>query len=174
MTREPRNSAMTQAQFQALLEAYGAASERWPADRRAAALALLERSAAARLARAEAAELDALLDRATAEPPSAALRARILAAAPAPAVPARSAMPAAPRRRRWRVAKGRVAEAIGQLWPGGPAWRPALALTGALMLGLAVGYAAPPPVLAGSSEPAVVSGLDNLIFGVLEPGETLL
>ncbi len=73
------------ARLEALLGAYGAARERWPAERRAAAEALLARSPAAQTLYAAAARLDGLLDAARVEPAPAHLVGRVLAAAPEPA-----------------------------------------------------------------------------------------
>src|SRR5262245_13525280 len=78
-----RPAVMTLQQLQQLLDAYGANPERWPAEERATALALLAHSTAARAQRNEAARLDALLDLAPVALPSAELAAQILAAAPA-------------------------------------------------------------------------------------------
>ena len=72
------------ARFEGLLDAYGAEPRRWPADRRAAAEALLARSSEARALQAAARRLDALLDAAPAEPAPAHLIGRVIAAAPAP------------------------------------------------------------------------------------------
>jgi hypothetical protein len=67
--------------FQHVLDAWGGDPRRWPADRRAAALALAgsDVRAAALLAQAQA--LDALLDQAPVQAPSLALRTRIAGAA---------------------------------------------------------------------------------------------
>lgn len=75
---------MTIERLRLLLDTWGAASERWPATERAAALALIARSPDARALRDEAVRLDALLDADPADAPSDALVARVLAAAPAP------------------------------------------------------------------------------------------
>lgn len=80
---DDRRSIMTLQRLQQLLDAYGAASDRWPEEERAAAVLLLQHSAAARAQREEAARLDALLDLAPHAQPSAELATRILAAAPA-------------------------------------------------------------------------------------------
>ena len=77
------------ARFEALLDAYGAEPRRWPADRRAAAAALLARSPEAQALRAAAARLDGLIDAARVEPAPAHLIGRVLAAAPKPAAPRR-------------------------------------------------------------------------------------
>jgi hypothetical protein len=74
---------MNETRLLELIDAYGADPERWPAGDRAAALALLARSAAARTALAEASELDRLLDAAPAPvAPTPVLAARVLARAP--------------------------------------------------------------------------------------------
>ena len=123
------DDSMTIERFVALLESYGAAVERWPADERPAALALLHASADARQHRDVAARLDALLDRATVPPPSADLLDRIVTAATT-TVPAREPFarrashdrtPAARRSgttRRWRrvAAAASVAAAAVALW----------------------------------------------------------
>src|SRR5690349_13576018 len=72
------------ARFEALLDAYGAEPRRWPADRRAAAEALLKRSPEAQALHATAQRLDALIDTAPAEPAPAHLIGRVIAAAPQP------------------------------------------------------------------------------------------
>ena len=103
------------ARFEALLDAYGAASKRWPADRRAWAEALLARSREAQALHAAAARLDGLLDTANVEPAPAHLIGRVLAAAPS-----------APR------------AASGKGWFAG--WfKPAAGLAFAAVLGLALG-----------------------------------
>ncbi len=75
---------MTIDRLRDLLDAWGASADRWPADDRAAALALIARSPEARALRDEAARLDALLDADPIDAPSDALVARVLAAAPTP------------------------------------------------------------------------------------------
>jgi len=65
-----------------LLDAYGAAAERWPDTEREAARRLIAQSAAARARWEEAADLDRLLDAVPAEAPSSSLAARVIAAAP--------------------------------------------------------------------------------------------
>ncbi len=74
----------TLARFEALLDAYGAEPRRWPADRRAAAEALLKRSPEAQALHASARRLDSLIDAARAEPVPAHLVGRVIAAAPQP------------------------------------------------------------------------------------------
>jgi len=74
---------MTLDRLQQLLDAYGADPMRWPEEERAAALAMLARSAEARAALADAERLDAILDLAESAEPSSDLAARIVAAAPA-------------------------------------------------------------------------------------------
>jgi hypothetical protein len=67
---------MTHERLQEILDAYGANPERWPAEERAAAAALLARTPALR---EEAARLDVLLDRVPVERPSDGLVERVLA-----------------------------------------------------------------------------------------------
>jgi hypothetical protein len=82
----------------ALLEAYGAAPERWPDAERDDARRLVEESAAARTLWEDAAHLDGLLDAVPAAQPSPELVVRVLAAAP--------------RRRPTRVWRGVLAAAV--------------------------------------------------------------
>ena len=67
-----------------LADAYGADLRRWPASERAFAESLLAADPSLTAVLNEAATLDALLNAAPAPVPSAALTARILAAAPKP------------------------------------------------------------------------------------------
>ena len=87
--------------LEALLEAYGADPERWPAAERDQAVALLASSAEARALQREAATLDRMLDLAAPPAPSPELMADILAGA--------SVSPW----RRWAA----------MLWPFGPIWK---------------------------------------------------
>ena len=73
---------MTIERLKALAEAYGADLRRWPASERPFAESLATADPAARAVLAEAATLDALLDASPRPAPSAALAARVLAAAP--------------------------------------------------------------------------------------------
>lgn len=73
---------MTIERLKALAEAYGADLRRWPASERPFAESLVATDPAARSALEEAASLDLLLDASPRPTPSAALAARILAAAP--------------------------------------------------------------------------------------------
>lgn len=73
---------MTIERLKALAEAYGADLRRWPASERPFAESLVATDPAARAALDEAAALDVLLDASPRPTPSAALAARILAAAP--------------------------------------------------------------------------------------------
>ncbi len=105
------------AKFEALIDAYGAEPRRWPADRRAAAEALLEISAEARALRDAGARLDGLIAAAPVEPAPAHLVGRILAAAP-------------------RSRAARRAGAGG--WLAG-LWKPAIGLAFAAVMGIALG-----------------------------------
>lgn len=101
-----------------LLDAYGADPARWPADERAAALALLAADARARAMQAQARALDDWLATDLPTPPGDVLRARILASTPTPAD--------------WR-------EFVRELWSVLGGWRlvlPACALSLSLGVGL--------------------------------------
>jgi hypothetical protein len=73
---------MKAQRLHALAEAYGADLRRWPASERAFADSLIAADPSLKAVLDEAAALDALLDAAPAPAPSAALVARVLAAAP--------------------------------------------------------------------------------------------
>lgn len=75
---------MTQERLRNVLDAYGANPDRWPAEERDAALALVARSAEARTLYTEAARLDELLDRLPLQMPSVDLTHRVLADMPSP------------------------------------------------------------------------------------------
>jgi hypothetical protein len=77
-----RPPTMTLQRLRQLLDAYGASPDRWPAEERAAAVALLADSVEVQSQRDAAACLDALLDLAPVVPPSTELAARVLAATP--------------------------------------------------------------------------------------------
>lgn len=97
---------MSLHRLRALLDAYGAAPDRWPMEERAAALALLAKSPEAQRLRAASAQLDVLLDQAPTPHASAALIDRILTAAHAPGTvaPAIRIAPASPISQRMRRA----------------------------------------------------------------------
>ncbi|MFZ5670860.1 MAG: hypothetical protein ACOY4K_15340, partial [Pseudomonadota bacterium] len=76
---------MNADRFRDLAEAYGGSIARWPAETQDAAFAFLMRDPAeADAILAEARDLDAALDAAEVPAPSAALRRRVLEAAPPP------------------------------------------------------------------------------------------
>jgi hypothetical protein len=104
--------------FEALLDAYGAAQQRWPAARRAAAEALLARSREAQALHAAAARLDVLIDAAKVEPAPAHLFGRVLATAPS--------------------ASARASAAERKGWFGG-LFKPAAGIAFAALLGLGLG-----------------------------------
>jgi len=83
-TRQPDIRPVTLERLGVLLDAYGAAAERWPDTEREAARWLIAQSAAARARRDEAADVDRLLDALPVEAPSSSLAARVMAAAPRP------------------------------------------------------------------------------------------
>ena len=73
---------MNRERFFSIVDAYGAEPRRWPEAERAAALAHLEADGEAAARVREAAGLDAVLDESRPLAPSAALRSRVVAAAP--------------------------------------------------------------------------------------------
>jgi anti-sigma-K factor RskA len=133
---------MTVARFHSLVDAYGAAPQRWPAAERAAAEALLAGSGEARLKLAAAQGLDAALDALSAPPPSARLVARLEGL---------SRPAASPERRRRRFAL-----------PAMAAWRPA-AYAATCLAGVMVGYLAMPgaPLLRTAPEIVDMAVLDG-------------
>ncbi|MCH8183119.1 MAG: hypothetical protein IID55_08045 [Proteobacteria bacterium] len=135
--KEP-GTAMPLGRFASLLDAYGAAPERWPEVDRAAAAALLADSEDARTLRREAAPLDDALDLVEAPAPSPELARRVEELI--------SERPVTAGRR--LVTKPSLARRLGA-WRA--AWRPAiLAASGAL--GLAAGIAAAqPPQTTGTA-----------------------
>jgi hypothetical protein len=78
MTRD----SMTMERLAAIIAAYGARADRWPAAERDAAQAMLARSPEARALLAEATALDGLLDAVLALSSTPAMRAAVLATAP--------------------------------------------------------------------------------------------
>ncbi|MBI1239102.1 MAG: hypothetical protein GC199_07135 [Alphaproteobacteria bacterium] len=119
---------MTLDRLTELLDAYGAASARWPAAERADALALIEKSPEAQALVAEATALDDALSGIPAVPVSPALRARILLDAERLLRPAPQPVVHAPGWRNW----------IAQIWPG-PVWQPATAFALSIALGGVMG-----------------------------------
>ena len=150
---------MALARFRTLLDADGAAPHRGPADRRAAAEALLAVSTEAKAARDEAAALDAMLDLAPAPAPSPELMARVLAAAP---------QRARARRRGWL---GRL---FAGLDPAGTPFRPAGALAAALILGVLTGFLVGPDNAAEGLNGMTLTNVDALAFGPIEELEVSL
>jgi hypothetical protein len=96
-------SQMPLAQFRALLDAYGADPNRWPPEERDAALTLLARSPEAQRWRDATAQLDTILDLASAPTASPGLTERILWTV-RPQAPRRASFHASRRTTpRWRV-----------------------------------------------------------------------
>ena len=114
---------MTPERLRHLLDAYGANPSRWPAAERDAMRALLAHSPGLARWQRQAAELDALLDRATLPAADRAFMAGIADAG------------ATPLWRHWAAS----------IWPFGPIWKPALGLTMAALLGAVLGYVTTPP-----------------------------
>jgi hypothetical protein len=127
--------------FAVLVESYGASPDGWPEDEREGALWLLEQSAEAVRMHQDAQALDLWLDAAPDVEPSAALRARVLDAAPMPETS-------------WSERWSRV---IATIWPFGPTWQPATALAAAAVLGLTFGLAAPEQTEVSSEGEMVVA-----------------
>jgi hypothetical protein len=116
-------STMSLERLRALLDAYGANPDRWPAEERASALALLEQSPQAQRWRDASASVDALLDHAPGFEGSATLIDRILTSTPAPAPSANRTPPPyrylTRRVRAWRTLAAAVplaAAAVVMLW----------------------------------------------------------
>ena len=132
------------------LEAYGASPERWPDAERAAALTLLSGSDEARRSWADAASLDALLDRSDPPPhPSSGLIERL------------SAIPTVPSTSRQATSDGLVGR-LTALVTGRPAGRPiAFALVG--LLGFAAGFGSYQlaDVRTGNVERRVINSADT-------------
>jgi len=112
-------SSMELTRLAELLDAYGGDPGRWPAAERDAALALLASSPVARAQQQAAALLDAGLDAYSVAPPSAALRAAVIAASPRPRVG-------------WRASLAGLWQDLGGWQLAGPAFAASLAL-GALV-----------------------------------------
>lgn len=115
-------SAMNQARFSELLDAYGADLERWPAAERGPAQAWLSASPESRSLRLQAALLDDALDQYTLAPPAAALRQSLLGAA------------VVPRQRSWRESLAELWRDLGGWHLAAPAFAASLALGAVLPL----------------------------------------
>ncbi|MFT6583195.1 MAG: hypothetical protein ACJAU6_003647 [Alphaproteobacteria bacterium] len=131
--------------FQAILDAYGANPDQWPAEERNAAQHLAETSSTAQAMMTDAAALDQFLDAARGAIPQAEPSPELLADILAAATPAA--------RHRWTAL----------LWPFGLVWKPASALAMAGLLGLFLGAITPLPGATGSS--VVYDDLDALLLG---------
>lgn len=132
---------ITLERFAAIVDAYGASPERWPAPERSAADALLAASAPARALLAEARMLDGLLAAAPLEAPSDALVERLMAARPrALAALAPAAKP-----------RGLFRELVDAIWPYGSPALPTGALAASIVLGVALGSVSEISVLNGSA-----------------------
>jgi hypothetical protein len=146
---------MNETRLKRLIEAYGAEPERWPDAERAAAMALLKKSAEARALVAEARRLDRLLAAApvgsTAPAATAALRRRIAA------LPEESA-PGAP------AAGSRT---IGP-WPAIRLWPSVAGLAAAGLIGFVVGWTELPPV-GDQADVGYLRELVGLTGGELQP-----
>jgi anti-sigma-K factor RskA len=118
-------------QLRTIVDGRGPRLEEWPVAEQLAAEALMADSAAARALLAEARALDRLLDTVPALSPTPALRAAILATAPARPQAGQSLF-------------GRLAEAATDLWRELGGWRLAgAALAASLVLGILAGGTLP-------------------------------
>jgi hypothetical protein len=115
---------MTMAEFQHMLDAYGAYPPRWPADKRNAATRLLAEESQARQALARASRLDATIG-STLDVGSAD-GSRVLAAL--------AAQPLPPQRHRWWALPTALLNVDFT-----PAWPRVAALAGVAVLGFAIG-----------------------------------
>lgn len=114
-------NTMSCTRLSEILDAYGADPEHWPANERAAALALLASSAEARALAQAAQALDQLLDRWQPLAADVALTARVLAE-----------IAQAPQPRAWRNLLARIWDDLGGWRLAAPAFAASLAM-GALL-----------------------------------------
>lgn len=148
-SRMPPAGPMTLERLKTILDAYGAQPGRWPAEERAAAEALVARSAEARTALAEAEGLDGALAAWQPEVPEAAL-ARLTATT---AFPPPQAAPA-------RAGRPRTDRNSGNWWGGrlqAALWPRAAAFAGMAMLGIAVGLSVDPAYSDGTGDDAIAT-----------------
>ena len=144
---------MTIERLRDILDAYGADPLHWPPNERITAQAFAARDPRAVALVAEAEALDRLLDMAPVQAPSAALAARVLARRPKVS---------------WLQSLWR------DLFPGTPAWRPALGLCAALMMGVGVQAAAADRLgLNESGDIAATSDDTATDIAPLSGGETI-
>ena len=122
-------SNMSLARLTELLDAYGVNHLRWPAAEREQALQFLQSSASARALHAQAFALDESLDSWLVAPPSAALKAQIMASF-------------APKSSNWRSILAEFWRDIGGWRLAGPTFAASLAL----------GAIAPPWLAAGGTD----------------------
>ncbi len=113
---------MSLDRFAELVGAYGASPARWPAAERAAAVALMKASAAARRLAEDADRLDRLLDSPETAPATRVLQERLLATF---------------------AGRGRVRATISFAGYAPARWLPAGALACSLLLGIAMGTQVP-------------------------------
>ena len=108
-------NSMDLTRLSQLLDTYGADPGRWPAAERAAAMALLAASDAARAQQRIAAQLDGALDSWEVSPPSRSLRSAVIATAQPP-------------RSRWHASLVELWRDLGGWQLAGPAFAASLAL----------------------------------------------
>jgi hypothetical protein len=144
----PTSAKMTQARFAAIVEAYGADAERWPAAEKEAAKGWLALNPLAQTLLSQSNGLD-----------------RILCISDLPAVSAtleRRMMEDFDRaRQRWSLR--RLADVVADaVWPGGPLWQPACAFGLALAAGLGIALFAPFDIPQQDEASSSVFALDTV------------
>ncbi len=143
---------MTRDELRHLLDAHGAAPSRWPADRRAEAVALIGSDAGARADLEAARTLDAMLARFSAvSAQDEQSAARVMGTLNGPL----------PRQRRpfWRVPAALLD------WQFAPAWPRVAALAGCLLIGFSIGIAGLDRSLARDDTQVVNRDIGTMVFG---------
>jgi len=149
-------SMMTETRFEELAAAYGADVSRWPNEEQAGARALLETSAQAQTALADAKALDAALDLWDAPQPSDALMARILG--DAAEVSLGQAPDAAPAQSAPAKKPGLMSRLFGD-W----GWRPAGAMAACLAIGFVAGLSGAPAPVGSTNDVGSVENEETLM-----------
>ena len=145
--------------FRALMDAYGAVSERWPEEERSGAVALLAISGEATALRREAERLDAALDLVPEVAPSQALMARILSECEEPRPAARA---------RW------IDTLVEAIWPDGRIWQPLGAFATAAVLGLVLGFSQIGIGSVSTDDAFAGVDLDAFAFAAVDDGDLSL
>ena len=147
---ENRGKAKNAERARQIIEAYGADPARWPADERAAMVALVGTPAELSATLASATQLDTLLDALPGADASLALIERVMSAAPG-AMPDNQALWQA--RRPSPAGHSSLADWLSGGWPWEPVLRPAAALALSALFGVMVGIFSAPPNAVNIDEP---------------------